>query len=126
MNRHLPMHVPDSLPCYPCPHGSPCCTHGTTLTPTEARHLAETFGPRAVTYLTPQELVARRWFDEPPAQGLWATTRRDNRCTLLQDNRCIAHDHRHYPKACRAFPHYDVFEPLPQAWDAHLCPEVKP
>lgn len=125
-SRHLPLLVPKTLPCSPCPHGSPCCNHGTTLTPEEASALAQTFGLHAVALLSPEELCERGWFDPPPEQGMWATTLHNNQCTLLQDNGCIAHNHPHYPLACKAFPHNDVFEPLPQASDAHLCPEVSP
>jgi len=125
-SRHLPLYIPEKLPCYPCPHKSRCCTYGTTLTHTEAHNLAKTFGSRAVTYLDPHELKSRGWFDELPKRGMWATTLHGDRCSMLQGNKCIAHNHSHYPKACRAFPYHDPFEPLPQASDAPLCPEVIP
>lgn len=93
--------------------------------------MAETYGPGAVTYLTPQELVARGWFTETntPSDGLWATTvnTHTQRCTLYREAYgCRAHDHPSYPVACRDFPWADPLDDaLPQAWDAHLCPETQ-
>ena len=132
MNRYLPLYVPDSLPCHPCPHDAPCCTYGTTLTPTEARGLEDTYGPGTVTHLTPQELQARGWFGENdpdlPARGLWATTvdPHTQRCALYRNHGCAAYHHPAYPVTCRIFPWEDLYVPsLPQAGDAPLCPEIK-
>ena len=129
-NKYLPLHIPETLPCYPCPHNARCCTQGTALTETEAGHLATTFGPETVTLLTPQEIVARGWFDQEEVgnlTGLWATTvdPHTQRCALYRNHGCIAYHHPHYPVVCRAYPHTDPLDnTIPQASDAQLCPEI--
>lgn len=112
------------LPCYPCPHGSACCSQGTTLTPEEALALRDSFGSDSVEYLSPDEITARGWAVD--SQNVWATTVQDEGgCWFLLGNACAIYGHPSYPVTCQKFPWEDPHLPeLPAAWDADLCPEM--
>ena len=103
----LPMSLPQ-LPCFPCPHLSACCSHGTSLTHEEAAALAATYGAGKV-YRT-------RW-------GEWRTRVRNRRCVFLIDNRCTIHSGPHYPVVCKGFPWTDPNHGGPYEYDRTICPE---
>src|SRR3990172_364821 len=96
------------LPCFPCPHRSACCAHGTTLTEEEARGLAARYGAGKV-YQT-------RW-------GEWRTRIRNRRCVFLVNNLCTIHDDPHYPAVCQGFPWTDAEHGGPYQFDQTICPE---
>ncbi|HET9151670.1 MAG TPA: hypothetical protein VFN83_08135 [Gemmatimonadales bacterium] len=97
-----------SLPCYPCPHQSNCCSWGTTVTDDEAAAILAEFGGDYV-YQT-------RW-------GEWRTRVRGGRCAFMQGNTCIIHDRDYYPEVCRCFPWRDAETGGPYEFDQTICPE---
>ncbi|MEO8032591.1 MAG: YkgJ family cysteine cluster protein [Gemmatimonadota bacterium] len=97
-----------SLPCYPCPHQSACCSWGVTLSPEEAEALGSRHG-RDKMYLT-------RW-------GEWRTRIRQGRCVFLVANGCTIHKDPSYPAVCRGFPWTDVETGGPYQYDQTICPE---
>lgn len=96
------------LPCFPCPHGSPCCAYGVTVSEAEAAGLRARHGEDTV-YRT-------RW-------GEWRTRVRRRRCVFLVDNACTIHDDPDYPAVCRAFPWTDAETGGPYEYDQTICPE---
>jgi Putative zinc- or iron-chelating domain len=96
------------LPCYPCPHGSACCTYGVTLTDGEAEGLGARYG-REKVYRT-------RW-------GEWRTRIRGGRCVFLMDNACTIHADPDFPAVCRGFPWIDAETGGPYEFDRTICPE---
>jgi Fe-S-cluster containining protein len=99
------------LPCYPCPHGSACCSYGSTLTDEEAQDLSERFGADRV-YQT-------RW-------GEWRTRVRAGRCVFLENNVCTIYGDRSYPAVCRGFPWVDAEHGGAYEFDRSICPEFVP
>jgi hypothetical protein len=97
-----------SLPCYPCPHASNCCSWGVTLSEEEAEALGARYG-RDKVYRT-------RW-------GEWRTRIRSRRCVFLVDNVCTIHADPHYPGVCAAFPWTDAETGAPYEYDQTICPE---
>jgi Fe-S-cluster containining protein len=96
------------LPCYPCPHASACCAHGTTLSRAEARAIARARGKDTV-YLT-------RW-------GEYRTRVRNGRCVLLENNTCSIYNQPYYPAVCRGFPWLDAESGGPYQFERRICPE---
>ncbi|MFN7145859.1 MAG: hypothetical protein ACK4YP_18935, partial [Myxococcota bacterium] len=74
-----------SLPCFPCPHRSICCSWGSSLTDEEARHIRDNHGEAAVV----------RGEDE------WRTAVVDGRCVFRAEHGCGIHDAAYYPAICR-------------------------
>lgn len=97
-----------SLPCYPCPHQSACCAHGTTLDDDEAELIGQRDGW--------DRIYRTRW-------GEWRTRVRGGRCTFLQNNACMLHDTDRYPAVCRGFPWTDAETGGPYEFDQTICPE---
>jgi hypothetical protein len=97
-----------TLPCYPCPHGSNCCSWGATVTDGEAEAMLAEFGDDYV-YQT-------RW-------GEWRTRIRGGRCAFLQENVCVIHGRSYYPRVCRYFPWRDAEHGGPYEFDQTICPE---
>jgi hypothetical protein len=95
-----------SLPCYPCPYGSSCCAHGTTVSDEEAAAIEANHGPGLV-YKT-------RW-------GEWRTRVRKNRCVLYRDGGCSIHDKPYYPAMCRGFPWIDIETGERYEYDVTIC-----
>ena len=103
------LHSPfPALPCYPCPHQSACCAHGTTLSPQEAKAIIAEHGA-AMAYRT-------RW-------GEWRTRVRQGRCALLVNNACSIYNKPYYPAVCRGFPFVDSESGGPYQFDREICPE---
>jgi len=94
------------LPCQPCPHGSACCRFGTSLTDSEARHIAAIHGASSVT----------------DTSGEWRTATHAKGCVFLSDNRCSIHGAAYYPATCRAFPWRDRDGGAYEG-DLSICPE---
>jgi hypothetical protein len=105
LDRSLP-----ELPCYPCPHASSCCAHGTTVSDEEAAEIEANHGPGLV-YKT-------RW-DE------WRTRVRKGRCALFQNGGCSIHDKSYYPAMCRGFPWIDSDTGGRYEYDVTICGEFK-
>ncbi len=97
-----------SLPCFPCPHDSACCAHGTTLADHEAAAVRARYGDDRI-YLT-------RW-------GEWRTRVKGGRCAFLVENSCQLHDEPFYPLVCRGFPWTDSETGGPYEFDRTICPE---
>ena len=96
------------LPCFPCPHQSSCCAHGTTVTPAEAIGLSRKHGEDKV-YRT-------RW-------GEWRTRVREGRCIFLLNNVCTIHADPYYPAVCRDFPWIDTETGGHYKFDQTICGE---
>ena len=96
------------LPCYPCPHGSACCSYGTTLSAEEARAIKKAHGGKHV-YRT-------RW-------GEWRTRVVKGRCGFLRNNACVLYNQPYYPAVCRGFPWIDAETGGPYEFDRTICPE---
>jgi Fe-S-cluster containining protein len=97
-----------SLPCFPCPHRSSCCSYGVTLSDDEAAAIAEAYSP---------DLIYRtRW-------GEWRTRVKGGRCVFLRDNVCTIHAELHYPAVCRGFPWIDAETGGTYEYDRTICPE---
>ena len=75
-----------ALPCYPCPHASACCAHGTTLSEEEARAIRAEHGA--------DHLYHTRC-------GGWRTRVAKGRCSFLRDNACVLYHKPYYPAVCR-------------------------
>ena len=101
--RELP-----TLPCYPCPHRSSCCSYGVTLSDEEAAAIGQAHGADMV-YRT-------RW-------GEWRTRVRAKRCVFLRENACSIHAQSYYPVVCRGFPWTDAETGGPYLYDQTICPE---
>ena len=99
----------ENLPCYPCPHGSACCSWGVTLLGDEAETIRRLHGAHTVV-----------WDDE---EQEWRTNVEDDRCVFLKDNACTLHANSEYPAICRGFPMEDG-EGGPYLWDRTICPEI--
>jgi Putative zinc- or iron-chelating domain len=97
-----------ALPCYPCPHGSACCSYGATVTEEEAADITRVHGGDVV-YRT-------RW-------GEWRTRVRNRRCVFLRENVCSIHATAYYPAVCRGFPWTDAETGGPYEYDRTICPE---
>ena len=97
-----------ALPCFPCPHGSACCSYGTTLSEQEAERLGAEFGGHLI--------YQKR-------SGEWRTRVRGGRCVFLRDNACRIYDAEHYPAVCRDFPWTDSETGGPYESDRTICPE---
>jgi hypothetical protein len=97
-----------SLPCFPCPYSSSCCSYGVTLSDEEAVAISSTVGP---------DLIYRtRW-------GEWRTRVRGGRCVFLRENVCTIHAEPYYPGVCRGFPWTDAETGGPYEYDQTICPE---
>ena len=97
-----------ALPCFPCPHHSACCAHGTTVSDEEAEAI-QRHGDAEKIYRT-------RW-------GEWRTRVRGGRCAFLVQNSCSLHDQPFYPAVCRGFPWIDAETGGPYEFDRTICPE---
>jgi hypothetical protein len=97
-----------ALPCYPCPHRSACCAHGTTLSPEEAKAIIAHHGASTA--------YRNRW-------GEWRTRLRKGRCALLVNNTCSIYNQPYYPAVCRGFPFVDAETGGPYEFDREICPE---
>lgn len=109
------MNIPQHLPCFPCPHRSVCCRWGTALSQAEYWTLFSEFGGEYV------------YFNEDDNE--YRTQVKDGRCVFFDRELggCGLHDHSHYPRMCKDFPHKDTRDALlPHAFDATMCPEVTP
>lgn len=98
------------LPCFPCPHRSSCCTHGTTLSDAEAEAIQAREGTRRI-HLT--------------RSGDWRTRVRNGRCAFLEHNACTLYGLPYYPAVCRGFPWTDAETGGPYEFDRTICPEFK-
>lgn len=107
-NAATPASEHPPLPCFPCPHGSACCSWGVTLSDEEAAAISAAHGDQTV-YQT-------RW-------GEWRTRIRNRRCVFLVDNRCTIHGQPYYPAVCRCFPWTDAETGGPYEYDQTICPE---
>lgn len=96
------------LPCFPCPHNSSCCAHGTTLSEEEAAIVAANHGIGTV-YRT-------RW-------GEWRTRVRNRRCVFHSGGGCTLHDKPYYPTLCQGFPWTDAETGEPYEYDVTICGE---
>jgi hypothetical protein len=99
-----------ALPCFPCPHHSACCAHGSTLAEDEAEAIMARHGIDRI-YLT-------RW-------GEWRTRVTGGRCAFLVDNACELHDESFYPLVCQGFPWTDSETGGPYEFDRTICPEFE-
>ena len=97
-----------TLPCFPCPHHSACCTYGTTVSPTEAKAIIADHGEGKV-YLN-------RW-------GEWRTRVKEGKCVFVVDNGCSIHNQPYYPVVCRGFPWTDAETGGPYEFEQEICPE---
>jgi len=98
------------LPCFPCPHHSACCAHGTTLSDEEAEAIRRHGGG--------EKIYRTRW-------GEWRTRVRGGRCAFLVENSCSLHDQPFYPAVCRGFPWIDADTGGPYEFDRTICPEFE-
>lgn len=96
------------LPCYPCPHHSACCAHGTTLNDREAQGILRKHGGARI-YQT-------RW-------GEWRTRVRNGRCAFWAHNACGLYHTPEYPAVCQGFPWIDAEHGGPYEFDQDICPE---
>ena len=109
------MNIPENLPCFPCPHRAACCRWGTYLSRDEYWKLFGEFGRDFV------------YFDDDANE--YRTQVKDGRCAFFDSKNggCSIHDHAAYPNVCKIFPYRDGRNAeLPHAFDATICPEVKP
>ena len=97
-----------ALPCYPCPHHSACCAHGTTLTESEAAAVRAEYGE--------EKVFRTRW-------GEWRTRVKEGRCVFLANNTCSIYNQPYYPAVCRGFPFVDAENGGPYEFDRTICPE---
>ncbi|WP_394833501.1 YkgJ family cysteine cluster protein [Pendulispora rubella] len=109
MSSRLPV-IPSSLPCFPCPHDSICCSWGTSLNAKEAETLKSLYGDDAIV-----------WDDE---ENEWRTRVDGDRCMFLKSNACSLHDRPEYPSVCRCFPWSDPETGGPYQYDLSICPEL--
>jgi Fe-S-cluster containining protein len=98
------------LPCYPCPHHSACCAHGTTLSDEEGAAIIEQHG-RGTVYRD--------------RRGDWRTRVVKGRCVFLFNNTCSIYAQPYYPAVCRGFPWIDAETGGPYEFDRGICPEFK-
>ena len=96
------------LPCYPCPHRSACCAHGTTLSPKEVAGIRRKHGS--------DRIYRTRW-------GEWRTRVRNGRCAFWANNGCSIYHTPEYPDVCSGFPWTDVETGGPYEFDQTICPE---
>jgi hypothetical protein len=99
-----------ALPCFPCPHHSACCAHGTTLSEEEAAAVTTRYGD--------DRIYQTRW-------GEWRTRVKGGRCAFLVDHSCELHDQPFYPLVCRGFPWTDSETGGPYEFDRTICPEFE-
>jgi len=99
-----------SLPCFPCPHQSACCSWGVSLTDAEAVDLRRLYGDSAIV----RDDEENEWRTSAPG---------DAGCVFLKDNQCALHDRPEYPRMCRGFPHSDGAGG-DYLWDKSICPEM--
>lgn len=102
---------PRSLPCYPCPHESACCSYGATVSPREVKLIQKNHGKDKV-YLT-------RW-------GEWRTRIRNKRCVFLANNACTLHARPEYPAVCKGFPYFMADGKTDYPYDQDICPDLIP
>lgn len=98
-----------TLPCFPCPHSSACCTWGVSLTEGEAVAIRLRFGAAAIVWSEDEE-------------G-YRTATSEGRCVFLEGNRCRIHEDVEYPSLCAAFPRKHG-----AVWcldDVESCPELQ-
>jgi len=100
--------LPNSLPCYPCPHNSCCCFYGSDLSLDEKEAIVLNFGSDTVLEVKPQE---------------WRTRVVAGKCVFLSDNGCKLHSETYYPEVCRGFPWRD-YKGGPYEGDLSICPEL--
>ena len=98
-----------TLPCFPCPHSSSCCSWGATVSLAEMVQIVDRFGPSTVTTGDPGEL---------------RTAVVDGHCVFLHDNSCTIHDAPFYPRVCRGFPFTDAEHGGAYEGDVTICPEM--
>ena len=98
-----------SLPCFPCPHASQCCSWGATITLRELVQIVEHAGLDAITNGDPDE---------------YRTAVVDGHCVFLRDNVCTIHGQPFYPAVCRGFPFVDAEHGGPYEGDVTICPEM--
>ena len=109
MSARLPV-IPERLPCFPCPHGSICCSWGTALNEQEAETLKRIYGDHTVVWDLEE--------DE------WRTKVEGERYIFLRDNACSLHEKPEYPSVCRCFPWSDPNTGGPYQYDLSICPEM--
>lgn len=102
-----PTSLPDTLPCWPCPHSSTCCRFGTSVTPAEHAAMVQAHGPEVVRAVP----------------GDLRTAVGPRGCVFLGENGCLIHDETYYPATCRAFPWADR-DGGPYQGDLSICPEL--
>ena len=102
--------APTSLPCFPCPHNSSCCSWGVSLAQDEYETMVRLYGESHV-----------EWDAE---ENEWRTRSDNGRCIFLGDNACTIHDKPEYPRTCRGFPDREG-DGTPYRWDKTICPEFE-
>ena len=124
--KRLPV-IPETLPCFPCPHNSVCCEHGTEVSPLEAQQIRDAFGENTIETLSPDEYRRRfQYTEEDPElenMALYVTTLKTTtygpRC-VFWDRGCSLYNSSSYPIMCRAFPWTDGLANVAPATDTHL------
>ncbi len=101
--------MPPALPCFPCPHGSRCCFHGTAVTEEERAAIAREHGEAALRF--------------EPRDGVWRTALREGRCVFLGDQGCRIHAQAYYPEVCRGYPWRAGLSAAPYEYPVDECPE---
>jgi hypothetical protein len=103
--------LPETLPCYPCPHKSICCSWGTDLTDKEAELITAKYGKDSLL-LNVQE-------------GVYRTQVSDGKCFFMKDNGCSLHAEEYYPAVCKKFPWKNQEGNGKYESDLSICPELK-